>query len=150
MGEIYKINPNVVNMNGADRSLYLLQHFGVQLTQNEWITIKIHEGMYEEGNAYYLKTMYENNILKSHLPHLIHHADMMASRVEYEQWKNIYSKEGALSRKKSSTTPKKYPTKKGLSDVMSEKSENPLANFFEKKDAMDIESDIDSLFSDGK
>src|ERR1035437_8499866 len=43
MGEIYKINPAVVNMNGADRSLYMLQHFGVQLTQNEWITIKIHE-----------------------------------------------------------------------------------------------------------
>lgn len=88
LGEIYKINPNVINMNGADRSLFLIQYFGINLTQNEWIVIKIHEGMYEDGNEVYLKTSFKDSILKSHLPHLIHHADIMSARIEYEQWKN--------------------------------------------------------------
>lgn len=148
MGEIYKINEKVVNMNGADRSLYILQHFGVQLTQNEWIAIKIHEGMYEEGNATYLKVMTENNILKSHLPHLIHHADMTASRIEYEQWK--YKDRKEISTLTQKATSKKYTTKKNFAGIMSEKSENPLANFFDSKDAISTKLSIDSLFDDNK
>lgn len=148
MGEIYKINEKVVNMNGADRSLYILQHFGVQLTHNEWITIKIHEGMYEEANASYLKVMSENNIIKSHLPHLMHQADLTATRIEYEQWKNIDRKEISTLTQKS--TSKKYTTKKNFSGIMSEKTENPLANFFDGKDGIKAESIIDSLFDDKK
>lgn len=148
MGEIYKVNGKVINMNSADRSLYILQHFDVQLTQNEWITIKIHEGMYEEANASYLKVMGESNILKSHLPHLIHHADLLASRIEYEQWKNIHSKEVGTAQ--GTKTAKKYTTKKGLSDIVSEKSHNPLDSFFESKQGVDAEFSIDSLFEDNK
>ena len=148
MGEIYKVNDKVVNMNGADRSLFLLQHFGVQLTQNEWITIKIHEGMYEEANVSYLKVMSENNIIKSHLPHLMHQADLMATRVEYEQWKHIYRKEVSTLTEKP--TSKKYTTKKSFADIASEKPGNPLANFFDTKKGIDAEMSIDELFDDGK
>lgn len=148
MGEIYKINDKVVNMNGADRSLYILQHFGVQLTQNEWITIKIHEGMYEEANASYLKVMTESNIIKSHLPHLMHHADVMATRIEYEQWK--YKDRKEVSTLTSKSTSKKYTTKKSFADITSEKTKNPLENFFDSKDGIKAESIIDSLFEDDK
>jgi len=148
LGEIYKINDNVVNMNGADRSLYLLQHFGVQLTQNEWITIKIHEGMYEEGNSTYLKTPFESNSLRSHLPHLIHHSDMMAARIEYEQWKHIYKKEVSTLAKKS--TSKKYSTKKDFSGIIEDKTSNPLESFFASKDGISAESEFDALFVDDK
>ena len=150
MGEVYKINEKVVNMNGADRSLYILQHFGVQLTQNEWITIKIHEGMYEEGNEYYLKTMYENNILKSHLPHLIHHADAMAARIEYEQWKNNYK--DAVQMNKNTSTKKYTTTKKSLGDTIANKTNTKLDNFFEEAKSSDpIEAvNFDSLFVDNK
>ncbi len=148
MGEIYKINDKVVNMNGADRSLYILQHFGVQLTQNEWIAIKIHEGMYDEANVSYLKVMSENNIIKSHLPHLIHQADVIATRIEYEQWKHIYRKEINTTIKKSTTN--KYTTKKSFADVSAQKSENPLGNFFNTKQGVNVELDIDSLFDDNK
>ena len=113
MGEIYKINPKVVNMNGADRSLFTIQHFGIQLTQNEWITIRIHEGLYDEGNETYLKTMFKDNILKSHLPHLIHHSDMMASRIEYEEWKN------SSDEKSEPVKTSKYQPKKTLADTLS-------------------------------
>lgn len=148
MGEVYKINDNLVNMNGADRSLYILQHFGVEISQNEWITIKIHEGMYEEGNAQYLKTPYENNILKSHLPHLIHHADMMASRIEYEQWKNKYKNIIV----QTGHTQKQYPMKKNFTKTIASKSDDSLDSFFTKSKSDDDISGVnfDSLFDDSK
>jgi hypothetical protein len=148
MGEIYKINDKIVNMNGADRSLYILQHFGIQLTQNEWITIKIHEGLYEESNSSYLKVMTENSILKSNLPHLMHQADVIATRIEYEQWKHIYRNEVSTLTQKP--TSKKYTSKKNFSDIASDKTINPLANFFDTKQGIDAELSIDALFDDGK
>jgi len=149
MGEIYKINPKVVNMNGADRSLYLLQHFGVKLTQNEWITIKIHEGMYEEANGYYLKVTSDSSVIKSHLPHLMHHADMMATRTEYEKWKKSNDVEtGSIEKKESK---QKYNKKSDLKNVLSNKEINPLDNFYkneDEKNKSDYILDIDSLFED--
>lgn len=149
MGEIYKINKKLINMNGADRSLYILQHFGVQLTQNEWITIKIHEGMYDEANTYYLKTVFENSVLKSHLPHLVHHADMMATRIEYEQWKHKY--QDSLGTQVKSTQ-KKYPVKKSFVDTLADKPKTSLVEgFYEaSKSDEDIIVNFDSLFVDDK
>lgn len=119
LGEIYKINSNLINMNGADRSLYLLQKFGILLTQNEWISIKIHEGLYEDGNEQYLKTSFDSSIIKSHLPHLIHHADVMATRIEYEEWKNEYSTEKIDNAKN-----KKYTTKDSKQKVIADAINN--------------------------
>lgn len=147
MGEIYKINKKLINMNGADRSLYILQHFNVQLTQNEWITIKIHEGMYDDANTTYLKTSFENSILKSHLPHLVHHADMMATRIEYEQWKNMY--QDSLGTKVKSTQ-KKYPTKKNFVDTVSNKTGTSLVDGFYDETKPDDIIDFDSFFEDVK
>jgi len=87
-GEIYKINEKLINMTGEDRSLYILQFFDIKLNINEWIAIKIHEGMYTESNAHYLKTSFKSSVIRSHLFHLIHHADVMAARIEYEQWRD--------------------------------------------------------------
>lgn len=114
LGEIYKINPEIQNMNAADRSLYTLQKFGIELSQNEWITIKIHDGLYDEGNESYLKVMSDSNCLKSHLPHLIHQADIIAYRTEYEDWKYKYSQDTAVVQPKQ----KKYNTKKSLNETI--------------------------------
>lgn len=148
LGEIYKVNPNVTNMNNADRSLYMLQHFGVQLTQNEWIAIKIHEGLFDEGNEHYLKTASDNNVIKSHLPHLVHHSDMMATRIEYEEWKNSASTKDVESQPKQVT--KKYGTKKGLAETIANATSNPLTNFFDKEKADGVSLSLDSLFEDTK
>lgn len=134
MGEIYKINEKLINMNSADRSLYLLQHFDLKLSQNEWITIKIHEGMYEESNASYLKVMSDNNVSKSHLPWLIHHADMMATRLEYEQWKTTYKIDVPTQ------TKPKYGKKKNLTETLTGK--------FAEAEVKDF--NFDDLFADGK
>lgn len=145
LGEIYRINPEITNMDSADRSLYLLQYFGVILTQNEWITIKIHDGLYDEANTKYYKVMSDSNSLKSHLPHVIHQADIIAYRTEYEEWRTNH-RDGD-NKNKSKT--KKYYTKKA---AVTETINKPILDSFFKetdKQTSSIEGvNFDGLFED--
>ena len=43
--------------------------------------------MYEEANKPYLVSFNPDSRLRSNLPLILHQADMMASRVEWERWK---------------------------------------------------------------
>ena len=81
-GAHYKINPNLTHMRIADRSLYYLQRYGVFVTENEWLAIKLHDSLYEEGNKAYLMTYSEDTQIKSNLVHILHQADFMASKIE--------------------------------------------------------------------
>jgi hypothetical protein len=87
-GIVYMPNKHITNMSIPDRSLWLLQHFNIKYSQNEMIAIMIHDGMYDEANAKYFKTWGPEKTLKVNLPILLHHADHMASRIEYEKWKS--------------------------------------------------------------
>lgn len=77
-GELYKHNDSIQYFKVPERGLVLLQKHGIAVTQNEWLSIKLSDGLYCEGNASYLK----NNGMKTDLPYLIHWADNMATRVE--------------------------------------------------------------------
>ena len=85
-GKVYNVNPNIQNMTVPHRSLWLLQEFGVKYTQNEMIAIMTHDGLYDEGNAAYLKTWDKDRKLRNHMPLLLHQADHMASMIEFEMW----------------------------------------------------------------
>lgn len=86
-GELYKINEDLTYMEVADRSLFLLQQFGIPYSQNEFIAIKLHDGMYSDANKAYLIGWSDYKTLRSNLPIIVHHADMMSTRIEYEEWK---------------------------------------------------------------
>lgn len=86
-GLMYKNNPQLPFSSIPDRSLYLLQHAGIQVTWNEHLAIKLHDGMYEEANKPYLMAFNPEARLRTNLPIILHHADMMASRIE---WENHY------------------------------------------------------------
>ena len=45
---LFKHNPKIEYMTVTDRILWLLQHFGVSMTQNEFIGLRLTDGMYEE------------------------------------------------------------------------------------------------------
>ena len=81
-GALYKYNPKVTHMRISDRSLFYLQKAGIEVTENEYLAIKLHDGLYEEGNKPYFMTYNKDTELKCNLVHILHHADMMASRVE--------------------------------------------------------------------
>ena len=71
-----------------DLSIWLLQEYGVKLSWNEYQAIKIHDGMYDDANKPYFVARSAQAKLKTNLPLLLHHADHMASQIEYERWRN--------------------------------------------------------------
>ena len=87
-GALYTVNPKTEFSLIPDRSLFLLQHFGIKYSWNEFLGIRIHDGMYEEANKPYLVSFNPDSRLRSNLPLILHQADMLASRVEWERWKH--------------------------------------------------------------
>tara|TARA_R110000744_G_scaffold372305_2_gene483880 strand:- start:1873 stop:2637 length:765 start_codon:yes stop_codon:yes gene_type:complete len=98
-GKIYEINPDIPFMSVPDRSLLLLQEFGITYTQNEMMGIKLHDGLYDESNKPYFIAFRPESRMRVNLPIVLHHADHMASQIEYEQWKGSSSTSIAESKK---------------------------------------------------
>jgi len=80
-GSMYKHNENIQYMKVPDRALFLLQKYGIEITQKEWLGIKLSDGLYDEGTKEY----YINFVpygMKTNLPRIIHWADHMSSQSE--------------------------------------------------------------------
>ena len=88
LGQVYKFNTDIPAMKIPERTLFLLQEIGVKVTQNEFITIKIHDGLYDESNKFYFMSGQKETRLRTHLPLLMHQADHMAAQIEFELWNN--------------------------------------------------------------
>jgi len=86
LGKLYKHNPVNPFMTVPDRGLFLLQARGIQVSFNEYLGIKLHDGLYEDSNKpYYISNARESK-LRTNLPVILHHADHMAARIEFEMW----------------------------------------------------------------
>lgn len=86
-GANYKPNAKLPFLPVQDNSLFILQSAGIPTTLNEYIAIKIHDGLYDDGNKAYLISGQNESKLRSCLPIILHQADMMASRIEWEnEW----------------------------------------------------------------
>jgi len=81
-GQIYKINPALQFMKVPDRSIFLLQEYGIKFSENEYLAIKLHDGLYGKGNESYLMAGMPEFALKTDLPILLHHADHLATLIE--------------------------------------------------------------------
>ena len=86
-GSAYKVNGKLDFMIIPDRSLFLLQQNGIPVTQKEYLAIKLHDGTYEECNKPYYVSFNPDSKLRSNLVHVLHQADFLASKVEYDTWK---------------------------------------------------------------
>jgi len=117
-GEIYIHNDKIRFMEVQDRSLWLLQDFGIKVSQSEMLAIKLHDGMYSEGNKPYLVAYTEGKQLKDNLPVILHHADMMATMIEKSKWS---------SSKPDPTSPK---VTKELKKIKNEKMSEITKQFF--------------------
>lgn len=83
-GELYTQNNNIQYFKAPERGLFLLQKYGVQITQNEWLAIKLSDGIYDEGNRSYFIN-FSPYAMKTNLPYIIHWADHISSRVENDK-----------------------------------------------------------------
>ena len=86
MGKMYKVNPNNQFTLVNDLSIWLLQHYGIEITWNEMLGIKLTDGLYDDANKPYFMSRTADSKLKTNLGFVMHQADQMAARIEYEKW----------------------------------------------------------------
>ena len=85
-GLIYKHNSQLQYMKVPDRGLWMLQQYGIKVTDKEYIGIKLTDGLYDEANKSYLMGYNPDFNLRSNMAYILHQADMMATHIEFDQW----------------------------------------------------------------
>jgi hypothetical protein len=88
MGRVYKHNENIPFTMVPDLSIWLLQNYKIEMSWNEYQSIKIHDGMYDDSNKPYFVARSEKAKLKTNMAIILHHGDHMAAQIEYECWRN--------------------------------------------------------------
>lgn len=123
-GQIYKINPELQFMKVPDRSIYLLQSNGISFSENEYLAIKLHDGLYSKGNESYLMAGQPEFSLKTDLPILIHHADHLSTLIESA---NKHAEQPAVS----ASIPKVKSKLNKINDPVVDKSLNDAFQIFD-------------------
>ena len=85
LGEDYKFNDRLEYMSVPDRGLYLLISHGVTFSRNEMLAIKLHDGLYDDANKPYLMSWSPETKPRTALVFIVHQADLIAARIEFEQ-----------------------------------------------------------------
>ena len=85
LGEDYMFNTKVPFASVPDRGLFMLQSHGVQYSFNEMLAIQTHDGLYDEANKKYLFAYMPEQKPRTSLPFILHQADLMAARIEFER-----------------------------------------------------------------
>jgi hypothetical protein len=85
LGEDYKFNNQLEYMSVPDRSLHLLMSHGITFSKNEMLAIKLHDGLYDDANKPYLMSWSPETKPRTALVFIVHQADLMAARIEFEQ-----------------------------------------------------------------
>ena len=109
-GAIYKPNTELPFIPIQDSSLFILQQAGIELTFNEWVAVKTHDGLYDDGNKAYLLSSQNESKMRCSLPLILHQADILAARVEWE--KEWIDKVGLPTKKEiKASTPTQFKQK---------------------------------------
>lgn len=75
LGKLYNHNDAIKYMSVPDRGLWLCQHFSLNLTQDEYLSIKLHDGQYVSANDEY-------KMKEPALAIVVHLADLIATKQE--------------------------------------------------------------------
>jgi hypothetical protein len=131
LGEDYMFNKKVPFASVPDRGLFLLQSHGVQYTFNEMLAIQTHDGLYDEANKKYLFAFMPEQKPRTCLPFILHQADLMSARIEFErEWlPKLKGEDSVEPQKKNYTLKSKTSSKsKALNTLSSPGLKNMLDN----------------------
>jgi hypothetical protein len=78
LGQVYKCNKDMQFMTVPDRGVFLCSHYGLKLTQDEFLAIRLNDGMYDEANSPY-------GMKEPMLADAVHLADLIATKQEKGQ-----------------------------------------------------------------
>ena len=138
-GEIFTHNGELQYMTVTDRAIYLLNQFQVPMTENEYVGLRLTDGLYEEANKSYYISYNPDWALKSNIAYVLHQADLMATKIEYDEWKRGDTEEReaekakVASLKKSLEMPNPKPKKAEPSPELSQKSQELFQELFGDK-----------------
>ena len=131
LGEDYMFNKKVPFASVPDRGLFLLQSHGVSYSFNEMIAIQTHDGLYDEANKKYLFAFMPEQKPRTSLPFILHQADLMAARIEFEkEWLPKLKGESNVEEPKNNYTLKSKTSakSKALNTIKSPGLKNMLDN----------------------
>ena len=133
LGEDYMFNKQLAFASVPDRGLFLLQQHDIKYTFNEMIAIQTHDGLYDSANDKYLKGYMPEQKPRTSLPFILHQADMMAARIEFEvEWLPKFKNGVDASKENFTLSNNKKPStnvkSKALGSIKSEGLKNMLDN----------------------
>jgi hypothetical protein len=133
LGEDYMFNNKLPFSSVPDRGLFLLQSHGISYTFNEMVAIQTHDGLYDEANKKYLMGYSPEQKPRTSLLYIVHQADLMAARIEFERdWLPKFNQSTPTVNKKTSPSNKAERKQKTLAALGTKntKINNVIDNFF--------------------
>jgi len=118
LSEMYTYNPDLDFMLIPDRSLFILQKFGIKVDQKEYLAIRCHDGVFDKANEAYFFSNVESSRQKTSIVSILHSADFLASKVEYDLWKRNGGNSKPKHPKTTSSTGKSVKSSEGLSNML--------------------------------
>lgn len=118
LSEVYTFNPDLDFMLIPDRSLFILQKFGVKVNQKEFLAIRCHDGVFDKANEAYFFSNVESSRQKTSIVSILHSADFLASKVEYDIWKRSGGNTTPTTQKTKASTGRRVNSSEGLSNML--------------------------------
>ena len=116
--EMYTPNGELDFMLVPDRSLFTLQEYGIKVTKNEYLAIKLHDGVFSDANKPYFFSNQPNARMKTSIVNILHSADFLASKVEYDKWLAAGGSTTPKTQKTKSSTGKRVNSSEGLTNML--------------------------------
>jgi hypothetical protein len=116
--EMYTPNGELDFMLVPDRSLFTLQEYGIKTTKNEYLAIKLHDGVFSDANKPYFFSNQPNARMKTSIVNILHSADFLASKVEYDKWLTNGGSTTPKAQKTKSSTGKRVNSSEGLTNML--------------------------------
>ena len=118
LSEMYTYNPDLDFMLIPDRSLFILQKFGIKVDQKEYLAIRCHDGVFDKANEAYFFSNVESSRQKTSIVSILHTADFLASKVEYDMWKAKGGSSKPKQVKTKSSTGRPVNASQGLTNLL--------------------------------
>ena len=131
-GEIFNHNSELQYMTVTDRAIFLLNQFGIKMTEWEYVGLRLTDGLYEEANKSYYISYNKDWSLKSNIAYILHQADSMATHIEYDEWKRGEEEEEVRVQGNVENI-KKAVTMEETSEQLSQKSKDLFNELFGDK-----------------
>jgi len=88
------------------------------VSQKEFLAIRLHDGVFDKANEAYFFSNMESSRQKTSIISVLHSADYLASKVEYDMWKRSGGTSKPKTTKTKSTSGRTVNSSKGLNNLL--------------------------------